>query len=66
MLDRSDLKKYAECTSQRLNWTSGARVMTFLFVFCILSDLNKNTDFWSSGEPYTDVQSVFKICIFIR
>ena len=30
MLDRLDLKKYADCTSQRLKRTSGARVMTFL------------------------------------
>ena len=28
MLERLVLKKYVECTSQRLKWTSGARVMT--------------------------------------
>ena len=27
VLERLVLKKYAECTSQRLKWTSGARVM---------------------------------------
>ena len=27
MLELLVLKKYAECTSQRLKWTSGARVM---------------------------------------
>ena len=66
MLERLVPKNAADCTGQRLKRTSGARVMTFLFVFCILSDLNKNIDFWSSGEPYTDVQSVFKIRFFIR
>ena len=30
MLERLVLKKYADCTSQRLKRTSGARVMTFL------------------------------------
>ena len=30
MLVRLDLKKYADCTHQRLKRTSGARVMTFL------------------------------------
>ena len=32
MLERLVLKKYADCTSQRLKRTSGARVM-FFFVF---------------------------------
>ena len=32
MLDRLDLKKYADCTSQRLKRTSGARVMTFFVI----------------------------------
>ena len=32
MLDRLDLKKYADCISQRLKRTSGGRVMTF---FCL-------------------------------
>ena len=33
MLELLVLKKYAECISQRRKWTSGARVMIFVFMF---------------------------------
>ena len=36
ILERLVLKKYAECTSQHVKWTSGARVMIFLiFAFFV-------------------------------
>ena len=40
MLELLVLKKYAECTSQHVKWTSGARVM----IFCCLSMLDRSVD----------------------
>ena len=40
VLERLVLKKYAECTSQHVKWTSGARVM----IFCCLSMLDRSVD----------------------
>ena len=40
VLERLVLKRYAECTSQHVKWTSGARVM----MFCCLTMLDHSVD----------------------
>ena len=74
MVERLVLKKYADCTSQRLKWTSGAWVMKFVFneVALSLADVCRTwaifdrrvSDFEFPVFPYVSVFSLFfPICV---
>ena len=53
MLERSVLKNAVDCTSQRLKWTSGARVM-----LCLCSTLIGNCLFFLVFQRYELVRTL--------